>query len=262
MATNTPSIKMQCQWIKEVLSDWAVNEGGVAEIVHDLNHLWTRAFIKSDVPRCLICFAGETIRGDFTIAAATSRVDRDFVVLVTRARGFTATRGDTLVEDYENQRPFYDLLEEARDLIRTLAFDPSVTEAMDTDPIDYKGIKPALPEDTPLDAYMIEFSIGTQLGVPVIPKPTPVIPSAPFNLTVSSGSAKLNWNVNSWDATNTSVYKSTDGINYTNYATLNGKTVLTYTDTNVSGGNQYWYKVSRFNSAGTSSFSNTASISF
>lgn len=261
----TPSISMQCNWIRDVLSGWAKAEGGIAVVAHDPNEMWQLAFNNSQVPRCIICYLGEEIRGDFSIASVMSRVDRQFVVLVTRARGYTANRGDTLTEQVNDARPFYDLLEEARDLIRVLQFDASVTEAQSGDPVDYKGIKNALPEDYPLDAYMIEFSIGTQLGVPYFNPYPPIIkpPSAPFNLKVTSGSAILTWDIDSFDADATAIFKSTDnGINYINYDFVNGPTSLTYNDTNVSSNSIYYYKISRWNTAGTSSFSNTASISF
>ena len=215
---------MQCNWIRDVLSGWAKAEGGIAQVAHDLSHMWELAFNTSQVPKCIITFAGEDIRGDFTTAAQTSRVDRHFIVLVTRGRGYSANRGDTLTEQINNARPFYDLLEEARDMVRVLQFDPSVTEAMDGDPVDYRGIKPALPEDYPLDAYMIEFSIGTQLGVPSFNPAITVPPSAPFDLTVQSGSAILNWAVDSFDAVASAVWKSVDGVIYAQSASISSPT--------------------------------------
>jgi len=163
---DNTNISTQLNWIKTMLKDWAKDQGGVAIIGHDLNHLWEIAFSTSKVPRCIIAYVGEDIRGDFSWAAAASRVDRHFIVLVTRARGYTADRGQTFSETVGTSRPFVDLLEEARDIIRTLTFDPATTEANSLDPVDYRGIKPALPDDYPLDAYQIEFSIGTQLGIP------------------------------------------------------------------------------------------------
>lgn len=132
--------------------------------------MWEIAFDTSKIPRCIITYAGEDIRGDFSIAAATSRVDRHFIVLVTRASGFPADRGKTLSEQVEGARPFTDLLEEARDIIRCLQFDPSITETLDMDPVDYKGIKPVTIDGYPIYAYTIEFSIGTQLNPPVLPE--------------------------------------------------------------------------------------------
>lgn len=264
MTPVTPTISFQCNWIKSVLSGWAKKEGGVAVIAHDLSSMWEIAFRTSQVPRCIITYAGEDIRGDFSIAAETSRVDRHFVVLVTRGRGATADRGVTLTEQYQNARPFYDLLEEARDLIRVLQFDPSVVEAYGQNPVDYRGIKPALPEDVPMDAYMIEFSIGTQLGVPQFNDNVTVPPSAPFNLTaISSSGARLDWVLDSFDADSTAVWRSTDsGSTYMPYDSVNGADIVTYTDIGVSVGNTYVYKVARSNVAGSSSYSNAAGLTF
>jgi hypothetical protein len=261
MATPNNSISFQCKWIRDVLSNWAKAEGGVAVIAHDLNSMWELAFNTSKVPRCIICFTGETIRGDADTAAYTSRVDRDYVVLITRGKGATANRGDTLTEQIGDQRPFYDLLEEARDLIRVIQFDPSVTEAYDTMPLDYKGIRPALPEDYPLDAYMIEFSIGTQLGIPHFDQVL-TAPSAPFNLTAPSVSSTvtLAWDVDSFDSDSTNIFRSSDNINYTNIDTVNGSDVVTYEDTTPISGSSY-YKVNRTNTGGTSNYSNILTIS-
>lgn len=85
------------------------------------------------------------------------------------------------------------------------------------------------------------------------------IPGSPINLTVISGSAILTWNVQDNKTNYFSVWKSLDGISYSEYT---NSILTTYTDVNVSSGNTYWYKVSAINSYGTSSFSNTASIIF
>jgi hypothetical protein len=163
MSSQTPTISLQLKTIKSFLNAWAREEGGVCEIAHDLSEMWLIAFRSSKVPRCILCCVGEDVRGDFTIAAPTGRVDRQFVCLVTRGKGMTADRGDTLVDAVGDIRPFYDILEEARDIIRALVLDTTTQET----PIDYKGFKSALPDDVPMDAYMIEFSIGTQLAIPV-----------------------------------------------------------------------------------------------
>ena len=166
--SNTNTISFQLNWIRDCLKNWAVTEGGTAEIAHDLSHMWRKAYDGSKAPKCIICCAGEDVRGPFETAAATSRVDRHFVILVTRGRGYSSVRGDTLTEQVGSARPFYELLEEARDIIRVLVFDTAVNEANPAlcDPVDYRGIKPAVLDEETLDAYLIEFSVGTQLGVP------------------------------------------------------------------------------------------------
>jgi hypothetical protein len=169
-----PSISFQLKSIAGYLSEWAKDQGGMVQICHDLNELWAAAHINSKTPRCILAFLGEDIRGDFAVAAACARVDRHFVCVVTRARGMTQVRGATLVDQVGDSRPFYDLVEEARDIIRAIFFDPRVTEAMPTDPIDYKGISAFMVDNDILDSYKIDFSIGTQL--PVITGPTQYLP--------------------------------------------------------------------------------------
>lgn len=107
----------------------------------------------------------------------------------------------------------------------------------------------------------VEFTpIEPAAPIPVEVFP-PVIPDAPINLVVTSGSAILSWNSASNNVASYSIWKSSDGVAYSNYTTIDGA-FLTYTDTNVTGGNTYWYEVAAFNVVGTSSFSNTASIRF
>ena len=87
-------------------------------------------------------------------------------------------------------------------------------------------------------------------------------PSAPYSLNVSSGSAILTWESSSNNQDYFSIRKSITGVEYSNLTS----TVLTaYTDADVISsieGNSYWYKVAAINEFGTSSFSNTSSITF
>ena len=260
----TPSISLQLNWIKKVLSDWAVDQGGIAVIAKDIDHMWEIAYETSLVPRCIITYAGEDVRGDFAIAAATSRVDRHFIVLVTRAGGFSADRGKSMSEQVGNARPFTDILEEARDLIRALEFDASVTEAQPTDPVDFKGIKPVTIDGYPIYAYTIEFSIGTQLATIYYNQPTQTPPAAPFHLTASyatTSSAQLEWNIDNFDSTNFVIDRSTDNVNFVDYDNVAGNTTL-YVDNGIVLGNTYYYKVAGYNAAGTGSWSNTTQIAF
>lgn len=105
--------------------------------------------------------------------------------------------------------------------------------------------------------------VGT-IPSPVIPyyPPAPVIPITPVNLTVTSGSAILNWNSSSNDQEYFKVQRATNGINYSDF---NISTTITYTDATVTSsisGATYWYQISAVNSVGMSDFSNTASITF
>jgi len=156
------SIKDQLIVIQSNLSNWAKDMKGTAIIAHDLNHMWIVSANNSESPKAVIAFAGEEIRGDLALGATLGRVDRNFEVMISRGKGFTADRGQTLVkDDVSTGRPFYDLLEEARDIVRNLPLGQD-----DDGCIDYHGIRPALvDQDYPLDMYIISFSVGTQLAV-------------------------------------------------------------------------------------------------
>lgn len=90
----------------------------------------------------------------------------------------------------------------------------------------------------------------------------PEIPSAPHDLVVVSGSAILTWISGTLNEEYFAVQRSLDGVGFSNLAVT---LVETYTDTAVSSsttGNTYWYQVGAVGLSGTSSFSNTASITF
>lgn len=262
-----PSNKIsdQLNFIKSSLGDWAEDQQGIAVIASDVDKMWETAYETATVPRCIICCGGEDIRGDFKVAAATSRVDRHFIVLVSRGSGFTADRGKTISENVGNIRPFTDLLEEARDVIRSLQFDPSVAETMDTEPVDYKGMKPVTIDGYPIHAYTIEFSIGTQLATIFFKSISTIVPLAPVNLSVFSPSAlvaQLQWLVVQHDADKYFIYRSLDNITFNKIGTVNGTSTVSFIDNNISSGNTYIYKVSGLNTIGEGNFSNTASIAF
>jgi hypothetical protein len=87
-------------------------------------------------------------------------------------------------------------------------------------------------------------------------------PSGSTVLIVSSGSAVLSWSYSSNDENGFNIEESLDGITYNNIFVLSSPDSRSYTDTLVFSGNTYWYRMNAFNNAGTSSYSNTASIFF
>lgn len=96
---------------------------------------------------------------------------------------------------------------------------------------------------------------------------TYTFPPAPPTLDpVSSGSAILTWHSGSHGQQFYAIYKSAiTSASFSNYVATNGS-IETYTDTDVTAsagtGSTYYYKVAAINAYGTSSFSNTASITF
>ena len=72
-------------------------------------------------------------------------------------------RAAPLAADFQNARPLFTITEEVRDMCRGFEFDPAWTER----PVDYKGVRPfnSGNPDLIVDAFQIEFSVGTQLGM-------------------------------------------------------------------------------------------------
>ena len=161
MALPTPiSISEQADQIRELLSPFAVKYGGSAEVVSNLKMMWTTVSMANDRPRIIIVYNGETIRGEFAAAAFNCRVDRQWIVAVTRGRGWNINRGDSLYKTAGNADPLYTVVETVRDLIRSML---GISEEL---PLDYKRISPMTSANENLDSYAIEFS--TANDVPAI----------------------------------------------------------------------------------------------
>lgn len=93
-----------------------------------------------------------------------------------------------------------------------------------------------------------------------------VPPAAPTNLTAIGATPKggkfqikLAWTDNANDETGFNIERSSDGVNFTQIGTAPAN-VTTYSDTTVSSGNAYYYRVAAYNAAGASAYSNTAEI--
>jgi hypothetical protein len=91
--------------------------------------------------------------------------------------------------------------------------------------------------------------------------PPATVPTAPATLTAtaqSSSSIVLTWADKSSDETGFKVQRSLDGVNWSEIASL-GSNVTSFTNTGLSAGKTYSYRVYAYNSIGNSGFSNTAS---
>ncbi len=84
------------------------------------------------------------------------------------------------------------------------------------------------------------------------------VPAAPSNLTgtvVSGSEIDISWTNNATNATSILIDRSSDGVNFSQIASVSAG-VTTYHDTSLSPGNTYYYEVAASNVAGTSAFSN------
>lgn len=153
------SITEQITYVRDELQDWAAAYGGGCEIAGDIVHAFALLQHKPGSVRCVVWLSGEEKRGEYEEAGF---VDRTFTVFVSRGRGFTLEPGDSLTaRTAGNAEPLYDLVEEARQVIRGLEFAADETEVTP----NFKSIRPfAFPTERPVDAYQIEFSIGSELA--------------------------------------------------------------------------------------------------
>ena len=76
---------------------------------------------------------------------------------MTRGRGWNSKRGDSLYKTVGSTDPFYDVVEEVRELLRT------ITNISEEFPIDYKRISPMTSGNKALDSYGIEFSCASDI---------------------------------------------------------------------------------------------------
>jgi N-acetylneuraminic acid mutarotase len=98
----------------------------------------------------------------------------------------------------------------------------------------------------------IDSATGSTLAIP---------PASPSNLNVSSVSStslKLAWSDNSVREDGYKIERSTDGKSFSQIATV-GANVSTYTNTGLTSGKKYYYRVRAYNVYGNSSYTNVAS---
>jgi hypothetical protein len=87
--------------------------------------------------------------------------------------------------------------------------------------------------------------------------PTPVAPSNLSAAVISSNQVNLSWRDNSSNETGFILQRSTNAGSWTSIAKV-GANVTTFSDKTVSTGTTYSYRVSAYNSFGSSAFSSTA----
>jgi hypothetical protein len=104
-----------------------------------------------------------------------------------------------------------------------------------------------------------ELRIGNSY-LAVAPEATNPVPNAPSGAAVAPSGTSLNvtWTDNATNETGMRVWRSTDNVNFSIVQNL-GANATSWLDTTVTGGVVYYYKVTAFNAAGESAFSNTAS---
>jgi fibronectin type 3 domain-containing protein len=87
------------------------------------------------------------------------------------------------------------------------------------------------------------------------------IPSAPSNLTATSPTKKkihLSWSDTANNESGYKIERSTDGVNYSQITTVSAN-IVTYSNSGLTSGTTYHYRVRAYNANGDSPYSNTAS---
>lgn len=87
------------------------------------------------------------------------------------------------------------------------------------------------------------------------------VPAAPSGLTATaiySTQTQLGWTDNANDETGYRIERSVDGVNFIEIA-LRGANATGYSDTGLTPGTAYWYRIRAYNSQGNSDYSNVAS---
>lgn len=143
---------------------------GSAQIAFDESHLWDIASVQSTAPRIIVCYAGESQRGDGPTQGVLYRVDRRWKVAVTRGRSLTQQSGTALSNQVLNSTPFYDLVEQVRDGVRSL-----LNISMER-PVDFSTIEPMSLPNLVIDGYLIEFSTANDIPMIVSTPPNPAPP--------------------------------------------------------------------------------------
>lgn len=152
------TIAQEAKLIKDALSPYVLENGGVVEIVSSEKAFYRIDATDSQTPRVLVAYAGETARGSFSQRAPWHRVDRLWKIAVTRGRGFFVERGAGLYDSTAQETPFYDVVESVRDIFRLLQ-----TVSEETPGPDYNDIKPMNFGNLVIDGFVISGTTANDI---------------------------------------------------------------------------------------------------
>lgn len=154
------TISEQLIKLREALTTWAANHTGTVQIVARVSELAGILGKKPGGVRVVLLWDSETKRGDFE---ELGRVDRKFKAIISVGTGLKADRGEALTEGSAGGASFYDICEEAREIIRAT----QVESAEDIDEIvtDYLSMSRFELDGVFTDDVQIDFQLATQLPV-------------------------------------------------------------------------------------------------
>lgn len=120
MSGLAKTISQQASIIESVLQGVVQSQSGIASVVSSQEDLWNQPYQNNTSFRILVCFLGEKTKGTIPGPAILHRVNRNWQVRVTRGRGLSSNRGDSLTKTIGNALPFWDVMEQCRDAIRCI----------------------------------------------------------------------------------------------------------------------------------------------
>jgi len=147
------TIKDQIQQIADALAAWHRSVGGAVKIANDEPHLFQILGETPGAVRSAILFDEELPRSA-ELSDVLGRVDRKIMVAISRGRSLALNQGDSLMKGVGDGKPMFELVESAREVLRSLRF-PDVDEAAPA----YLGARRLQFQGVTTDAYAITLGV-------------------------------------------------------------------------------------------------------
>ncbi len=153
------TIKEQVQAVVKELNSWARTNGGRAVMASGPVHVLELLREQPGGVTAAVLFDSEDPRGEMS---ETGKVDRGFKLILSRGKGFRIESGESLVDGVAGGRPLFDLVEEAREIVRGIEFTAEGGDPEDQ-VVQYRGTSNFEVQGFVLDAYEVRFGAGAQL---------------------------------------------------------------------------------------------------
>ncbi len=146
---------------RDPLIAWSSGHQGTAEISHSIIHLFGVLSLKPGGFRVCVHWNSQNKRGLFEEA---SMVDEEFWVALSFGKSLSIDKASSWTDGDGNGEPWFDLVEQAREVIRAITFDPTTTESV----VDYLGAYPLtqIAEGFLVDGMYLKFTLGNLMTPP------------------------------------------------------------------------------------------------
>ena len=151
------TIAEQLKGLKETLEGWATSNNAFVMVAGDAVELVGILATKPGDVRAVLYFVQEVPRGSYD---ELGKVERTFHLVLSRGRSFTLQRDGNLTGDASASRPLFDIVEEAREVVRHYTTEATTEDRL----VQYLGTRPFnAGGELILDAYQVEFLIVAQI---------------------------------------------------------------------------------------------------